>query len=174
VDDVNLNALLATGGTRQYWLKPIGLPGRPIERGELNTDPELEIPFPTDPAAMQQGDVLIGHRTGHAKMIFVAERLPGGPFPTSEAFRPDVRERFPWSFRVKNLTLQYGGIWPKYNLRTFALAREYNDDRPTKSPVRLGAIQYGAGMLRLPQEFAEWLIVKIRDCDSQAVSQSKP
>lgn len=167
MENINLDDVLKNSGPRQFWLKPIGVSEEPELQGhgELFPESEIEIAFALPPDAIAQGDVLIAWRVGISKLIFVAERLPGGPFATSETYPAGVRERFPHSFKVKNLTPTYGGVWPRYDIRPFRLARKYNQDHPDRPPAKLGALQFGKDKLRVDEQFGMFLIAKIRDCD---------
>src|SRR5207249_3082531 len=132
----NLSTLLENRRGRQYWLKPIGLPGLPIENRQPEVWPEceLEIHFAKDPAAVEVGDVLIAWRTGASKLIYVAERLPGGPYPNEDMTLPEwVRKRYPLFYKAKNLTPAYAMEWNKYRLKPFTLVKKPIQIIPTGS-----------------------------------------
>lgn len=168
MDDTNLNAVLNSGGNRQYWLKPVGRSKDPNKEllPEFVSDDQLEIHF-TDPcpSSVNQGDIIIAWRPGKGKLLFVGERSPGGPWrtenPRLEAW---VRENYPWTFKAKNLTPEHSKAWSSYALKPWGLKELFNAKNPGRT-VNLGALQYGKTVLRIPQEFAEYLIVNILDCD---------
>jgi hypothetical protein len=166
---MTLSALMKSGGSRHYWLKPIGLHDRPMERQpEVFPESELNIHFHTDPAAVAEGDILIGFRTGKSKLIWVAERLAGGPWPSEDdkTMLGWVRERFPWFYKARNLTPEFGIRWDQHKLKPFTLVDEYNAAHSDKQPMSLGALQFGNDKLQIEQQFAEFLIRKILECDS--------
>jgi hypothetical protein len=169
VDDISLKTLLEDVSGRQYWLKPIGLPNRPIENRQPEVWPEspLDIHFARNPAAVAERDILIAFRTGESKIIFVAERPPGGPYPTEDNTLPEwVRKRYPLFYKARNLTPVYGKKWRRYSLKPFALAKKFNAKHPDRQPVKLGALNFGSDKLRIDQLFAEFLIRQILGCHS--------
>jgi hypothetical protein len=51
-------------------------------------------------------------------------------------------------------------------LKPFTLVDEYNAAHSDRPPMSLGALQFGNDRLQIDQQFAEFLIGKILDCDS--------
>jgi hypothetical protein len=165
MDNQTLDVLLNDRRERQYWLKPIGLPDRPmVQQPEIWTGSPVEIGFAT-PAQVGVGDVLIAFRTGVSKLIYVAESLEAIRESTpEEREHQEWRQRWPWCLNSRNLTPTYGGVWNEFNLKPFALADEYNLLHPDHQ-VSLGTLNFGSTVLRIPRPFAEFLIQRIRDLE---------
>jgi hypothetical protein len=171
LDNTNLDQLLNDVSERQYWLKPIGLPGLPlerpgvpVERRELFPQLELEMHFAVHPVIVTIGDILIVFRTGASRLVFVAECLEDARESTPEQQqREPFRQRFPWFMGIRNLTPEYGEAWQRFNLKPFSLVREYNKLHPNDR-ASIGRIQFGGDKARIPRLFAESLIRRIQAC----------
>jgi hypothetical protein len=164
LDNVRLDQLLRDDRTRRFWLKPIGRPGVPLlENEEASwTENEIEIRFVHETSGIADGDILIAWRTGVSKLIYVAERLPQSQWTTpEESNTPEVLAQYPYLFKARNLTPEYGGAWNCFELHPFPLARHYNEHLPADEQVRLGALQHGSDRLCIPRPFAEFLIGRI-------------
>jgi hypothetical protein len=170
LDNISLDRLLEDASERRFWLKPIGLPGLDMPRIEAWTESEIEINFVSNTDGIAEGDILIAWRTGASNLIYVAERLPQSQWTTErDIFEPEILQRYPYYFKSKNLTPEFGGVWDRFGLRPFSLAREYNELHPDTDPIVLGALQHGADRLCIPRAFAEYLIRRIRAITPAAV-----
>ncbi len=165
MDNTNLNELLANTNGRQFWVKQWGDPDK-SEDFELQspTEPELGIDFSQKPGSIQIGDILIIHRIKHAKIMLVAEVTS----ETSEATAEDIkkeywREKWNWRVETKNLTPIFGSQWKEQSLKTFALAKEYNEAHP-QTEVNIGRLNFGAHV-RVSEDFAKFVFKEIMRLD---------
>src|SRR5258708_39924465 len=110
MDNAMLDAILKDGGERQFWIKPTGLPDRPMaQQPEIWTDSTLEIHFAKKPVRVAVGDILVAFRTGVSKLIYVAECCgPVQEFTEEQKQEKDWRRRWSWFVKAQNLTPVYG------------------------------------------------------------------
>ena len=161
MDNDALNGILNTSG-KQFWLKPWGHPERsPDEEQQSFDSPSITTGFTEQPSGVNVGDILIVHRIKVSKLIFVAETVASPVKSTEEQIRanPDY-ERWLWNIDSRILTPTYGAQWDRFSLKTFSLAREYNDLYP-QDKVNLGRIQFGGDKPRISDGFAKFLIKEI-------------
>jgi hypothetical protein len=161
MDNEALNDLLNTS-ERQFWIKPWGHPDRsPDEERQFFDDPSITIGFSRQPNRVRVGDILIVHRIKVSKLIFIAETVASPVKVTEEQIKVNpLYRRWPWNIDTRNLTPTYGAQWSRYSLKTFALAREYNDLHP-QDKVNLGSLNFGADKLRVSEGFGKFLIKEI-------------
>jgi hypothetical protein len=164
VDNESLDDMLQDKRERQYWLKPVSRPGVPLGRDpETFPESEVETHFVDRVDNIAEGDVLIVYRTGVAKLMFVAVRLPHSQWTTPPANRSEEnKRRYPYFFKAKNLTPEYGVCWPGFNHKPFTLANQLNPLHP-EDLARLGRIQHHSDRAPIPRWFAEYLIQRTRD-----------
>jgi hypothetical protein len=166
LDNITLDRLLGEKTDRQFWLKPIGPPkdhpdwDAPEHR--VWTQSQIEIHFARNPAKVAVGAILIAYRVRIQKLIYVAERLPLAEWGGAEVRSEYSRKRWPYFIKSRNLTPEYGGVWNRYNLQPFALAKAYNEHHPD-DPASLGSILRGNDKTPIPRAFAESLIRRIRE-----------
>lgn len=163
MDNANLNDLLLNSGERQFWLKPWGNPDRlPEEEEQFFTSSKLTIGFSKQPNAVEIGDILVLHRIKVSKIMLIAEVVSSVHHATDEEKKKNpLLERWAWSVEAKNLTPEYGAQWFEHSLKTFALADEYNKSN-SGDKVKLGSIQFGNDKLRIPEEFAKFVVKEIQ------------
>jgi hypothetical protein len=161
MDNTSLSELLANTAGRQFWIKQWGDPERPADfELQSTSDPEIPIDFSQKPNSIKIGDVLIVHRIKLAKIMLVAEVLSEPYEATSEDFKKEYwRERWNWRVDTRNLTPDYGSQWNEHSLKTFALAKEYNEANPQDN-VNIGRLNFGAHV-RISENFARFLINEI-------------
>lgn len=166
MDNQSLNAVLSSNRERQFWFKPIGLPGQPLhDHPETWPEDPVDITFTNRPR-VEVGDVLIAYRTGAVRLIYVAECLePAREFTDEEMRENHWRNRFPWHFNARNLTPEFGRVCINYRLNPYAMARAFNLEH-SETPVTLGAINFGSSVLGIPRPFAEVLLLSIRNLDN--------
>lgn len=163
MDNNGLDDLLNDRRERHFWLKPIGLPGVPMQRIEEWPEPEVEIVFVHHVNDIADGDILIAYRTGLSRLIYVAERLPESQRTTPRENRSEEnRLRYPFAIKARNLTPEYGACWSEFNHRPFTLANELNPLHP-EDPAQLGRLQHHSDRAPVPRWFAERLIGRIRE-----------
>lgn len=161
MDDQSLTEILCSLEGRQFWLKPVGEPGRPLGERERYDAASLRIDFAKQPAALAPGDLLLVYRVGLGKLAAVAECLePPAEAGAAEMGGDPGRERWRWSVRCRNRSPEYAGRWLECDLRPFELARAYGEQQPNDRP-RLGAINFGSDKLRLSLGFGAWLLHRI-------------
>lgn len=165
MDNQSLNELLQDKRERQFWLKPVGLPGIPLHKQpEAFPESEVEIRFVDNVTNIHDGDVLVVYRVGPAKLMYVAERLPRSQWTTPEdpTLTEEIRARYRHFFKARNLTPEYGVWWPDFSHKPFTLANRWNPLHQDE-PARLGAINWHKDRAPIPRWFAEALIQRIRD-----------
>ena len=131
MDGQSLDQLLNDGRNRQFWLKPVGPPkDHPdwnVPEHRTWTESEIEECFAKNPAKVAIGAIVIAYRIRISKLIYVAERLPLVEWSTQPENRSDYwRRRYPFWFKERNLTPEYGKVWDRFDLQPFPLAKEYN------------------------------------------------
>jgi hypothetical protein len=97
--------------------------------------------------------------------MYVVEHLPEREWTTPEdVCLEGVPERWPYWFKARNLTPEFGLSWQQFLIKPFRLARRLNPEHPN-DPARLGTLQYSNDRARIPLWFAEELIHRIRAAD---------
>jgi len=179
MDNQLLHTLLTDGRERQFWLKPVGLADRPLERQpEVWPEDEIEILFAKDHANVAVGDVLIAYRVGVAKVIFIAERLPAThAAQRDEQISQESRQRYPYSLTARNLTPTYGMRWSQFNIKPLTLAKEYQPLHP-EEPAGVGPLYHRSDRARIAHWLGKLLIQLVQEttecksteeCDQEAV-----
>lgn len=161
MDNANLNELSANTKGRQFWVKQWGDPAK-SEDFELQSTTEIEIgiDFSQKPNSIQIGDILIIHRIKHAKIMLVAEVTSEPNLATGEDIKKDYwREKWNWRIETKNLTPVFGSQWKEQSLKTFALAKEYNEAN-LQDEVKLGRLNFGKHV-RVSEDFAKFIFKEI-------------
>ncbi len=150
---------------RQFWIKQWGDPDKEADF-ELQSTTDLEIPidFSRKPNSIKIGDVLIIHRIKHAKIMFVAEVTSESSESTPADIKKEYwREKWNWRLETKNLTPIYGGKWKDNSLKSFELAKEYNEAHP-QTEVNIGRLNFGAHV-RVSEDFAKFVFKEIMRLD---------
>src|SRR5262245_54774347 len=114
MDQVTLQPLIGKG--RQFWLKPVGPPKDHPDWGadEVRTwpHPEIEVHFTRNPVQIAVGAIVIAYRIRLRTLIYVAQRLSAAEWTTEEEKRSEYwRERYPYYFKARNLTPEFGASW---------------------------------------------------------------
>lgn len=164
MDNANLNELSANAKGRQFWVKQWGDPDK-SEDFELQSTTELRIgiDFSQKPSSIQIGDILIIHRIKHAKVMLVAEVTSEPIKATSEDIKKEYwREKWNWRIETKNLTPIFGSQWKEQSLKTFALAKEFNE--ATQTEIKLGRLNFGKHV-RVSEDFAKFIFKEIMRVD---------
>ncbi len=178
MDNDRLNQLLEDAANRRFWLKPIGLGDRPIVMNgsvkENFGEAEVEILFTRKADEIRVGDVLIVYRVGVAAVMYVAERLPRSEWTTDQIEYPaGVRDRYPESFKARNLTPTFGEHWQQFIIKPFTLANRITP-QPGMEPVKLGTLNWSNDRARIPQWFAELLIRRIQAASLRPETATTP
>ncbi len=161
MDNANLKDVLENTEGRQFWIKQWGDPNRPIDfELQSTTDIEIPIDFSLEPHAVQIGDIVIIHRIKLAKIMLVAE-VSAEPYKTTneELQKEKWRRKWPWRLHTKNLTPDFGSQWREHSLKTFALAKEFNQEN-SQNKAKIGRLNFGAHV-RVNGDFAKFVIGKI-------------
>lgn len=164
---LTLDDLLLNPDERQFWIKPWGLPGLPVDQGQqLFNDPTIRIGFSRNPKGVKVGDILIVYRIVVSELIFVAETIsPPSHVTDEEIMINPLFQRWPWQIETRNLTPSYGTHWSRYSLKPFDLVDKYNELYP-QDQVNLGGIKRGSDKLLVSEGFGKFLIKKIKDCQT--------
>lgn len=174
--DLNLTDLLANGwsknldNTIEFWLKPIGVSNNPVSEERLFNQIEDHLHFSKQrPNGIKPNDLLIAYGVGTTKMLSVY-RATSFPIRVPQQEIDDDEdgwlERWPWYVVAENLTPNFGATWPRHNLFTNSLVRDYLSANPNKSITAvggktLGGLNFGKDKLKLAPEFAKYIIDKI-------------
>ncbi len=163
MDNISLQSILSEKGSRSFSIKTIGIPGEEPELRQLFTLPNLTVEFARQPNSIKIGDILIVHRIGVAKVVYVAECQSAAREATAkEIIEQPFMDHWHWTMKLGNLAPIYGRHWAEYNVKPFTLVREYNRLYP-HDKVRLGALQFGSGHLNISPEFGAFVLQKIID-----------
>jgi hypothetical protein len=161
MDNANLELILGKTGTRQFWLKPFGIPGLPVNEREHFTSPMIRVNFSKNPSALSPGDILIVFRIGASKLAYIGEALSTSFKATDEEIRKESwRAQWSWSIEVRNLSPEYGARWSRYSLKPFTLEKIYNQ-RHAGEKVKLGSLKFGSDKLRISDAFGKFLVNEI-------------
>jgi len=182
--DLNLTNLIpsvswssALNNEISYWLKPIGASNDPVLEDRLFGNHFDRMHFSkTSPTGVKPNDILITYGVGTTKVLSIYEVTTSPIHVTQEEIDEegaDWIERWPWYVNAKNLTPNFGGNWPKYNLYISSLKEKYLDTYPNENITAvggktLGALNYGHDKLKLSPRFAKYiidLVVTINDKD---------
>jgi len=154
--DLDLNDCLSESSkipiedTLNYWLKPIGVTGSPVQKDEqFNREKEKLYFSKRRPSGIKIGDIIIAYAV------------------TSEEIKKDTwKERWPWYIIGKNLTKNFGKKWWNKNinithLKDTFLNQNQNNTITLVGGKTLGALNFGLDKIHLSNSFANFIIKKI-------------
>ena len=149
-----------------YWLKPLGKSPHPVPPTRLFGDEAHQITFTTkNPRGIANGDILLAYSVVSQQMISVFEATDKRGVLTKFANPGD--ERWPNYIWCKNLTPSYGANWPARGLTFSGLRDEFLRLFPTytilPSGNKLNGMQWGADHIKCTPEFAEYVLVRIKE-----------
>lgn len=161
-------------GTRQIFLKPWGTKDRPVLKSDRESFGSIEdqLDFPKGrPSDVRVGDLVIAFGTGSRCVLSVYRvlRPPQERTAEDQARDPDAA-RWPWFVPAQNVTPRFGASWWEQDLTIDALAIEFHALSPS-APLSaaggsLGALNFGAGRLRLDKTFGERLLNRLLTIES--------
>jgi|LakMenEpi03Aug12_release.lakeMendotaPanAssembly.Ray.scaffolds.fasta_scaffold807383_2 hypothetical protein len=165
MDKLTLEPILLSRSNRQFWIKPIGDPGKAPDLLSVYKTDRIRVDFAKSPNGIEIGDILLVYKIGVSKFVYCAECLDEPREATSaEKVREPWRERWGWSITAHNLTPQYGAKWSQYNLKPFHLVEQFNKLHPDKRQT-LGSLKFGSDKLKISSLFAQFVIQKIIVCE---------
>ena len=149
-----------------YWLKPLGKSPNPVPPTRLFGDEMHQITFTTkNPRGIVEGDILLVYSVVSQQMISVFEATDKRGVLTE--FDNPGDERWPNYIWCKNLSPEYGAIWPVKGLTFKKLREEFLKRYPTKSVLpsgnKLNGMQWGADHIKCTPEFAKYVLVRIKE-----------
>ena len=158
-DQINISFTEET----KFFIKPIGVQDNPVEIGRDFSSPAQKLYFSRRrPVAVCPGDILICYGVGPTKLLSYFKVLSE---PNLRDDEPD--SRWPWFVEGENLSTDFGAKWWFFDYTLSSLQNEFKTNCPDKHITykggdTLGALNFGADKIRLTQEFAEFLIRKIK------------
>lgn len=149
--------------SKNYWLKPLGLPEHWIGEKDFSDFTE-KIDFPSPPTGIKIGDWLFLYAVGHQKLIGIYEVVSGfSEFTLEEKSDPNFvfRMQFPYYLEANNLLKIFSLHWFNAELNPNILDDDFTKKTgynvtPTNDSIQ--AIQYGKSHIRLTKEFAQFLL----------------
>lgn len=157
--------------TINYWLKPIGVTGEPIEEGDPFSSVNVgkgDLNFSKlRPTGVKPNDILITYGVGTTKILSIYRVTSFPEYVTKEDIKEvDWYERWPWYVTGENLTPIFGGKWWKYNFHINGLREQFlkanKDGKITAVGGKtLGGLNFGKDKLKLSSDFATFIIRKI-------------
>lgn len=161
MDNVLLGPLLDSPEMRQWWIKPLGWSGHPIDEGRDFSSAVIRLDFARPSKQLNMDDILLVYAVGHRKLCFVGRCNT----PVREASAADLEERPDrkrWSYWVKaiNYTRELGQAWAQHDVRLFELVEPHNAAHP-KNAFKVGSLNYGSDLLRIPPTFAQMVIEQV-------------
>jgi len=176
--DLNLTDFLTSSdwasqldNTINYWLKPIGVTGDPIEEGEpfnlINVGKGYLNFSKLRPTGVKPLDILITYGVGTTKIISIYRVTSFPEFVTNKDIQKvDWYERWPWYVNGKNLTPTFGDKWWMHNLYINGLREQFlnaNKDGEITAVggKTLGGLKFGKDKLKLSYDFAKFIINKV-------------
>ena len=153
----------------KYWLKTLGKSPYPVPSDRLFGDVEHQITFTKkNPTGIKEGDVLIAYSVVSQKLIsvFVAGKNRG----VLSHFENSGDEQWPNYIMCQNETPKFGANWSKINIRLREIREEFSQLYPNATVLssgnnKLNGLQWGADHIRATEEFAEFVIWKMKDLE---------
>lgn len=152
----------------KYWLKPLGKSPHPVPSNRLFGDSEHRVTFTKKkPTGINEGDVLIVYSVVSQQLIsvFVAGRDRG----ILTHFDNPEDKQWPNYIMCHNETPKFGANWPKINVTLREIREEFSLLYPKATVLssgnKLNGLQWGADHVRATEEFAEFVIRKMKDVE---------
>jgi HKD family nuclease len=176
--DLNLTDFLSSSdwaaqldNTINYWLKPIGVTGDPIEEGNpfdtVNAG-KGDLNFSKlRPTGVKPNDILIAYGVGTTKILSVYRVTSYPEYVTPEDIQKvNWYERWPWYVNGENLTPTFGGSWWSHNLYINGLKEQFlnahkGGEITAVGGKTLGGLNFGKDKLKLSHDFAKFIINKV-------------
>lgn len=163
MDNDTLHTIVISANTRNFWIKPVGIPGEEPDLHAMYTQLTIPINFSKRPDTIEIGDILIVYRIMVSKVMFIGEwQSPEREVTDTELHQHPWKERWPWVADLQNLSPIYGGKWSRFNIKPFSIIKEYNKIYPGDRQ-NLGSIQFGSDKLRVSSKFGTFIIRRITD-----------
>lgn len=164
IDMIEKSIVIKAGLT--YWLKPLGKSPDPVPPTRLFGDEKHQITFTSrNPRGIAEGDILLAYSVVSQQMISVFEATDKRGVLTEFANSGD--ERWPNYIWCKNLTPEYGLLWPQKNLTLIDLRTEFVGRYPNRTVVpsgnKLNGLQWGADHIKCTPEFAKFVLRRIKE-----------
>ena len=153
----------------RYWLKPIGVSESPITEDRIFNNQFLDLHFAVSPNSVRKNDILIAYGIGAKRILGVFKATTNGIEMTlEEQEEEEWTKRWPYYVESENLTPSFGENWMKHNLYASDLVEEFLNNNIEKHITfkggnTLGALNFKKDKIRLSNEFAEFIILKINN-----------
>ena len=159
---------------RNFFFKPWGTRDDPVRKEDRQSFANLveDLDFPKGkPSDVNVGDIVICFGTGSRCVVSVYQALS---FPEERSKEEQERDphakRWPWLLHGQNYTPRFGGQWWEHDVSIDELVLEFVElygDVPVTAAggSSLGALQFGAGRLRLSKEFGVFVATKILELE---------
>ena len=145
----------------KYFLKPVGVTGKPFEVGRYILDDRLYF-SKRYPRAVNRGSILICYGVGSQKLLGYYEST------SDEAIDDHTPsdERWPHYINAKCFSQDYSKVWWNFELKLGELRDLFillNPDKAItyKGSQSLGSLNWGSDKVRISNDFAQFLIEKI-------------
>lgn len=149
----------------KYFVKPLGNKNRLVEKGYTVIDNNY-IGFSEKQFKqfdVSKGDFFICYAVEKGNILGICQVLEKGQ-KMPPAFEGD---RWNYKYKTECITKKYSRYWWEYELKAFSLAGEFNGSKKqeehvnNKGTVSLGALKFGQQAVRVPREFAQFIMDKI-------------
>ena len=159
---INIKPSTKSQSKCRYFLKPLGTAKSPVYIGyTIMNDKELGLSEKNK--NISKGDIFICHGVGPSKILGYNQVVTDEP-----VYRKDFSDdRWPWKYSTECISNEFSSHWWDYELKTFELIEEFNlvkgeGVHATASGTdTIGSLQFGAQILEISKEFAEFIISKI-------------
>ena len=146
----------------RYFLKPLGTVQRPVYEGYTIID-DNELGLSKKNPNISKGDIFICHGVGPSQILGYCQVMADEP----EIKGNDPDDRWKYKYITSCISIEYSSHWWEYDLKTFDLVEEFNSKKTKNEHVTatggdtLGSLKWGAQIVELSKEFAEFVIGKI-------------
>ena len=146
----------------RYFLKPLGTVQRPVYEGYTIID-DNELGLSKKNPNISKGDIFICHGVGPSQILGYCQVMADEP----EIKGNDPDDRWKYKYITSCISIEYSSHWWEYDLKTFDLVEEFDSKKTEDEHVTatggdtLGSLKWGAQIVELSKEFAEFVIGKI-------------
>lgn len=167
-DPLKDNDVVSAG--RRVFLKPWGTGEKPVRKADREDFSALEerLHYPRGrPTDVRPGDLIVAFATGDRCVLSLYRSIRmAEEYPKEEQARDPEAARWPWFMPGHNLTPTFGARWWEIDLTIDRLAEEFAAQNPSepwtaKGNPTLGALNFGAGRLRLGDAFGEFVVRRL-------------
>lgn len=162
---------------KKYFIKPVGHIGNPISLSDKHdfSDLHQNLHFSKKlPRGVRKGDVLITTAIGAGSIIsWFSVISKEAAHATEQQIQADKDlARWPWYVEGRNQSQGFGKSWWAHNIQRQELVSEFIKNHPG-TPITiaggfsLGSLNYGGDKVQITEEFANFVIDKIKECETK-------